>query len=82
MAITMEEAKKLKPGAMLNHSQARRNADGTSARFKVTSVKTWKRNPDRIEIRVKHGLYEHYVWTEATFDHADVTLDKSMEVAA
>ena len=80
MEITFEDAKNLKPGTVLNHSDAKPNADGTPARFRVTSVKTWKRDDQRIEIRVKRGRYEHYIWTEATFDYAEITLDKSMEV--
>jgi hypothetical protein len=80
MSITLEEAKKLKPGTVLNHSNAEKNADGTPARFKVTSVKTWKRNPDRIEVHLKRGLYEHYTWTEASFDYGEITLDGESEV--
>ncbi len=38
------------------------NADGTPARLKVTSVKTWKRTPDRVEVKVQRGLYEHYTF--------------------
>jgi hypothetical protein len=73
--VTFENTKTLKPGVILHHSGARPNADGTPARFRVTSVKTWKRDPDRIEIRVKRGLHEHYVWTEATFDYAEITME-------
>lgn len=32
-------------------------------RVKVTSVKTWKRDPGRIEVRWQHGLYTHGVMT-------------------
>jgi hypothetical protein len=74
--ITLEQAKLLQPGTILNHSNASHNADGTPARFKVTSVKTWKREPDRIQIRVKRGLREHYTWTEATFDYGEVIIQR------
>lgn len=77
MEVTFEEAKKLKRGTILNHSNASPNADGTPARFKVTSVKTWKRDPGRIQIRVQRGLHEHYTWTEATFDYGVVTIQNS-----
>lgn len=79
--LTIEQAKTLKRGTILNHSDARKNTDGTPARFKVTSVKTWKRDAGRIEIRVQRGLYEHYIWDEGTFDFAEITLDQSMEVS-
>lgn len=72
--LTIEQAKLLKPGTILNHSDARPNADGTPARYKVTSVKTWKRDAGRIEIRVQHGLHEHYRWDKATFDFAEITI--------
>jgi hypothetical protein len=26
---------------------------------KVTSIRTWKRTPDRVEVRLKYGLYEY-----------------------
>jgi hypothetical protein len=35
-----------------------KNADGTAARAKVTSVNTWKRRPDYFEIGWKRGMYE------------------------
>lgn len=74
--LTLEKAKTLKCGTILNHSNAKPNADGTPARFKVTSVKTWKRDAGRIEIRVQRGMYEHYTWTEADFDFATITIQK------
>ena len=34
------------------------NADGTPLRARVNGkVKTWKRNPDRFQVPMKHGLY-------------------------
>lgn len=78
MELTFENAKNLKPGTILNHSDARPNADGTSARFKVTSVKTWKRDPGRIEIHVKRGLREFYVWDGSAFDFAEITIEREV----
>lgn len=75
--LDFETAKKgLRIGTILNHSDARPNSDGTLARFKVTSVKTWKRDPDRIEIHVKRGMREFYVWDEAMFDFAVITIER------
>lgn len=37
-----------------------KNADGkTPQLFKITTVKTWKRNPDRLHIGLKRGLYQY-----------------------
>lgn len=47
----------LASGTVLEHVTLR-NADGTPQRFKVTSVKTWRRSPERIEIGYKRGMYE------------------------
>lgn len=40
--------------------------DGKARNVKVTSVKTWKRSPDRVEIGLKYGMYEF-----ATFNLAE-----------
>lgn len=74
--LTFEQAKLLKPGTILNNDNYPTNSDGTPARFKVTSVKTWKRDADRIQIRVQRGLYEHYTWDESSFDFATITIQK------
>ena len=56
MAITLEQAKNLKYGQIVYHS-INKNADGTPQRWKVNGkIKTWKRNPNKIKIPVKHGL--------------------------
>ena len=51
-------AKTLTTGDFVHHN-TRKNADGTPMRARVTSIKTWKRNPARIEIRYKRGMYEY-----------------------
>jgi hypothetical protein len=66
--LSLEDMKHLRKGAILNcldmfhAAHVITNADGTPARLKVTSVKTWKRTPDRVEVRVQRGLYEHYTF--------------------
>lgn len=65
LPLTVAEAKTLQRGTVLNvydlHSQDFiRNADGTPARYKVTSVKSWKRQPDKVEVVVKWGIHAHY----------------------
>jgi len=50
--ITLEEAKNLKFGDIL--------LDGNGKRWKVNGqVKLWKRDPKRIRIPLKHGLYRY-----------------------
>ena len=57
--ITLEQAKNLKRGDILYHT-IHKNADGTSQRWKVNGkVKTWKRDPSRIEVPVRHGMYDY-----------------------
>jgi len=64
--ITLKEAKALKQGQTIYHAY-KTNADGTAMRAKVTSVKTWKRDPERVEVRVKHGLRDF-----AKFDETEL----------
>ena len=59
--ITKEQAFKLKPGDIL--------VDEFNKRWKVNGlVKTWKRNPERIYVPLKHGLYSFDYLTETNFD--------------
>lgn len=52
MAISLAEAKALKPGDIL--------IDINNRRWKVNGkVKTWKRDANRIHIPLKHGLYAY-----------------------
>lgn len=54
--ITLEQAKSLQCGVILYHV-IYKNADNSPQRWKVNGkVKRWKREPDRIEIPIKHGL--------------------------
>lgn len=64
LPLTLEQAKQLKRGDILYH-RINSNADGTPQRWKVNGrVKRWKRSPDRIEVPLKHGLYDHDTLTE------------------
>ncbi|MEO6566149.1 MAG: hypothetical protein ABIO63_08945 [Casimicrobiaceae bacterium] len=69
--LTIEQAKELKRGVILNHSLGK-NADGSPAKYKVTSVKTWKRIPYKIEINVKHGLREYYCFNQYLLEYLRV----------
>ena len=62
--ITIEQAKGLKYGDTLYHTE-NKNADGTMQRWKVNGqVKVWKRSPERVRVPVKHGLYRYDYVTE------------------
>lgn len=64
MSITVTQAKNLRHGTILYH-KINRNADGTPQRWRVTGKpKTWKRTPGRVEVPVKHGLYNNDKLTE------------------
>lgn len=55
--MTLAEAKSLRNGDYI-HSLTKTNADGTPMRARVTSVKTWKKSPERVLIGYKHGMYD------------------------
>ena len=62
--LTLEEAKNLKHGTILYHLK-NKNSDGTAQRWKVNGkVKTWKRDPSKIQVPLKYGLYRYDYLTE------------------
>jgi len=66
--ITLEQAKGLRPGTILLHEK-NKNSDGSPQRWKVNGmVKTWKRNPERIQVPLKYGLYRFGYLTEKDLD--------------
>lgn len=68
MAITLEQAKSLTYRDTLYHV-INRNSDGSPQRWRVNGqVKTWKRNPSRVQVPLKHGLYDHDYLTESDLD--------------
>lgn len=69
--MNLQEAKQLKQGQLVYHV-TKKNADGSPMRAKVTSIKTWKRSPERVEVRVKRGLYEYAIFNENELDQLTV----------
>lgn len=60
MSITLDEAKELRPGDIL--------VDQRGKRWKVSGkVQRWVRDPDRIRVPLKHGLYAYDALTTADF---------------
>lgn len=72
--MTLDEAKQLKIGQVLHHT-INRNADGTPQRWRVNgAVKVWKRNPNRVRVPIKHGLYAYDYLTEDDLNLLEVTI--------
>lgn len=62
--ITLEQAKALRTGTTLYHTD-NRNADKSPQRWRVNGQpKTWKRSPERVKVPIKHGLYSYDYMTE------------------
>jgi hypothetical protein len=60
-----EEALTLSVGDTLYHGELRQAGGKMPLRVRLSGrVRTWKRDPNRIEIPVKHGMYESYTITE------------------
>ena len=69
MAITLEQAKALKPGDMLHHV-SKKNADGTPARYRVNGKpKIWKTRPNEVLVPVKFGWKGYDYLTERYLDN-------------
>ncbi|KKN62622.1 hypothetical protein LCGC14_0510330 [marine sediment metagenome] len=55
--MTVDEAKRLRYRQTV-YEIGEYNADGTTRRWRVSgAVKTWKRDPTRVRVPIKHGLY-------------------------
>jgi len=69
MPITLEQAKQLKYGDYL-YANCLFNADEkTPRKYKINGKpKTWKRDPDRIKVPLKWGLYEYGELTNGTYE--------------
>lgn len=65
--LTLELAKQLKPRDVLYAADIT-NKNGEAQRWRVNGkVKTWKRDPGRVYVPLKHGLYDYNNLTEASF---------------
>jgi len=57
--MTFDEAKNLKLGDIIYHVNFK-NVKGTQERWRVSGkVKLWKRDPTRIRIPIKYGLFSN-----------------------
>jgi len=79
--IKLEHAKLLKHGDIILDSTYK-NADGTPARWKVNGkVKEWKKDPTKIRIPLKYGLWTYDYLTETNLEgfYLPENLEKRME---
>lgn len=77
-AIKLWQAKNLKFGDTV-YAIGYYNSDGTAQRFKVQSKpKTWKRNSERVEVTLKHGLKEFVLLTELCLDEFSLQEPESL----
>jgi hypothetical protein len=73
--ITLAQAKALKPGDMLHHD-INKNSDGTCQRWRVNGKpQTWKREPNRVRVPLKYGLYSYDQMYEYDLDWAHLESD-------
>ena len=60
MGITLQQAKALQFGDYIYSNRFTTSDNRTPKRWRVNGqVKTWKRDPNRIQIPFKYGLYNH-----------------------
>ena len=80
--ITLTQAKSLTHGTTLYHVK-HTNADGSPQRWRVNGkVKRWKRSPDRIQIPLKHGMYDYDYLTETDLDLVCLTEEDAIAARA
>lgn len=76
--MNLDQAKKLTKGQWI-YSTTNRTANDTPTRVKVLSIKTWKREPDRILISCRYGLKVFFKLNEReldTWESDEETADK------
>jgi len=67
-SLTLGQARSLTAGKTV-YAISERNSDGTAQRFKVLSVKTWKRDSSRIEVSLKRGLKQFLRIDESSLEY-------------
>lgn len=67
--MTLNQVKALSYGDYIKHEHYI-NADGSYTCIKVSGrPKTWKRNPERVQVPVKIGFWQYGYITEHDLDH-------------
>lgn len=74
-SITLEQAKQLKIGTRLFHMRAK-NVDGSPQNWRVSGqVQTWKKDPLRVSVPLKRGLYNNIHLTERNLYYFSLTIE-------
>jgi len=72
-AITLEQAKKLRPGTILYH-RTEKDSKGNPKKWKVTGKPTtWKKSPECVNVGLKYGMYTHSRLTEKNLYYFSLT---------
>jgi hypothetical protein len=78
--ITLEQAKALTSGTILYHIN-HRNSDGSPERWRVNGkVKTWKREPNRVQVPIKYGLRTCDYLTETSLHYLCLTAETALHI--
>lgn len=75
--LSLDEAKRLGQGKVV-FARFASNADGSPQRWRVTSVNTWKRSPERVEVRLKRGQYQYARLSECNLSEVSATFTESV----
>ncbi len=79
--MRLDQAKALVIGQTLYHV-TNRNADGTPQRWRVNgTIKTWKRDPSRVKVPIKYGMYGYDYLTEDTLGYLMLSEEEAYAVA-
>ena len=73
--ITVEQAKLLHHGQIL-HDSYHKNSAGSCARWRLNGkVRRWVREPDRVEVPLKHGLWDYFTLSNVYLDQFHLAKD-------
>jgi hypothetical protein len=79
MTITLEQIKNLCVGSRIYNNTQRYSRSKLPVGVKVTSVTTWKRNPDRVRVGLQYGLYDHwYCYSVSDFENYSLTQSEAL----
>lgn len=71
--LTLIEAKNLRYGQHI-YSTTQKYKNGLAKTVKINGApKTWKRQPERVQIPAKYGLYEYFYITELDLEEWSLT---------
>jgi hypothetical protein len=79
--MNIEEAKALEVGQVI-YDNILRNADGTPMKWKVIGKpKTWKGQPNRVQVSLKRSLFQYDLMTENSLSEFSLTEKEALSGA-